>query len=658
VTSECVVDLDLRSWSGESLITIERLSFRLLPPAAVARIADSAPRRQEVRWVPMTGAGAPVIGAGAPVAPSSATWVVASTDALVARDWQAQLSEKRIPSVTVTLASGARSQPPDLSLLADDADAERLLGDLQRQRRPVAGLIVHAAPDPDDADPDGVADRTYRLAESSFALLKHFLHRYGGSAAGLLICTTGAVSLPAQNRPPDLTQSVLNGLTRAVISEYPDLKCVQADLDPCVPPPLLPAVIDQAAGLPGSGHLALRDGRWYQARLIEADLPAASPRIRPDASYLITGGLGGLGASVADWLARYGARTLLLAGRHVSPEPSWVAGLRARGVRVELARADMSDPASVRALFDNSRRELPPLRGIIHAAGVTDDGSLEGLGWSRFREVLEPKVSGAWQLHRQTEGANLDFFVLFSSITSMVGAAGQAGYVAANSFLDTLAEYRRARGEAATSVGWGPWSGAGMAARPGVLPLLAARGLDAISADEALGALGHLLGEPAAHAGVARIDWRRAAGARQQPYTLLDDLRPPDPPAARPAPGRPVSELVLLTLTDLAQAREAVLTDLLARLGQLLGLTQADCDAVKPAFAGSRLSEFGLDSLTTIRLRNQLLADYAVDLAPELLFGGGTAADIADQVCQQLTLRNVIAADGALGDDMTEVITI
>ena len=236
---------------------------------------------------------------------------------------------------------------------------------------------------------------------------------------------------------------------------------------------------------------------------------------------------------MADWLARHGARTLLLAGRHVSPEPSWVADLRARGIRIELTRADMSDPASVQALFESARRELPPFRGIIHAAGVTDDGSLEELSWSRFRDVLEPKVSGAWQLHRQTEGANLDFFVLFSSITSMVGAAGQASYVAANSFLDTLAEYRRDRGQAATSVGWGPWSGAGMAARRGVLPLLAARGLDAVYADEALGALGHLLGEPTAHVGVARIDWRRV-GARQQPYTLLDDLGPPDCRAAAP----------------------------------------------------------------------------------------------------------------------------
>ena len=648
---ECVVDLELRSGSGETLITIERLSFRLLPPAAIAGIADSALRRLEVRWVPMTEPAPQV-------APGSATWVIASTDALVARDWQAQLRDRQISSVTVTLARDARSQPPDLPLLADEADAERLLGDLQRQRRPVAGLILHAAPDPDGADPDGMADRTYRLAESSFALLKHFLRRYGGSAAGLLICTTGAMSFPAQSRPPDLTQSVLNGLTRAVISEYPELRCVQADLDAGGPPPLLPAVIDQAAALPGSGHLALRDGSWHQARLVEASQPAASPRIRPDASYLITGGLGGLGASVADWLMRHGARTLLLAGRHVSPEPSWVADLRARGVRIELARADMSDPASVHALFESSRRELPPFRGIIHAAGVTDDGSLEELGWSRIRAVLEPKVSGAWLLHRQTEDADLDFFVLFSSITSMTGAAGQAGYVAANSFLDALAEYRRGRGQAATSVSWGPWSGAGMAARPGVLPLLAARGLDAISADEALGALGHVLGEPAAHVGVARIDWRRAAGARPQPYALLDDLCPQDPPAARPAPGRPVSELVQLALTDLGRAREAVLGDLLAYLGQLLGLTEADCDAAKPAFAGSRLSEFGLDSLTTIRLRNQLLADYAVDLPPELLFGGGTAADIADQVCQQLTLRNIIATDGDLEDDMAEVITI
>ena len=161
--------------------------------------------------------------------------------------------------------------------------------------------------------------------------------------------------------------------------------------------------------------------------------------------------------------------------------------------------------------------------------------------------------------------------------------------------------------------------------------------------------LGQLLAGPAAHTGVARIDWRRATGGRSRPYTLFDDLAPAAHPAAGPVPARPVAELVELTLADRAQGRHAVLDELLARLGPLLGLTEADRDALRPVFTGSRLSELGFDSLTTIRLRNQLLADYSVDLAPELLFGGGTAGAIAGQICQQLPRRSIIAAAGAVG---------
>jgi hypothetical protein len=322
-----------------------------------------------------------------------------------------------------------------------------------------------------------------------------------------------------------------------------------------------------------------------------------------------------------------------------------------------MIEADVADPACVRKILGYARQELPALRGVIHAAGITADASMAELDWARFSEVLDPKVRGAWHLHRQTANEDLDFFILFSSITSLTGLAGQASYVAANSFLDALAAYRRQHGLPGTSVSWGPWSGTGMAARRGLLPRLAAQGLNGIPADRALDALARVLDGTAAHSGVASVDWQRVTAARRQPYTLLADLARG---GAEPARAVPVAELARLVLEDPANAHEAILADLLAQLAQLLDLADADRDALRPAFAGMRLTELALDSLTTVRLRNRLLADFAIDVPPEFLFGGGTAAEIASLIGQQLAFRNVIAADedGLAGDEEMEVITL
>jgi NAD(P)-dependent dehydrogenase (short-subunit alcohol dehydrogenase family) len=394
--------------------------------------------------------------------------------------------------------------------------------------------------------------------------------------------------------------------------------------------------------------------------LREQTAPGPGPApVRPDATYLITGGWGALGLVTAARLAERGARTLLLTGRSVpAAEPAVVARLRAAGVRVELRPADLADPAEVDALIGYAEQHLPPLRGVVHAAGVNSEVILHQQTPAELARIMDPKVRGGWHLHRRTEGAELDFFLLYSSIASLFGAAGQAGYVAANAFLDALAEHRHHRGLPALSINWGPWAETGMAAREDVLARYAATGITALGTDAALAALEQAGAGP--QSGILTVDWARfPAATRRLPYTLLAGLAPTAVAAGTPDPGR-AKELARLTITDPAGARAAVLDELLDLVTQLLGMTVGERDAVRPGFGRRRLNELGFDSLTTIQLRNRLLADFATDAPTNLLFGGGTALEIAELVCHHLTALSVLAADEDFDEDdeETEVLTL
>ncbi|MBI2374775.1 MAG: SDR family NAD(P)-dependent oxidoreductase [Deltaproteobacteria bacterium] len=181
-------------------------------------------------------------------------------------------------------------------------------------------------------------------------------------------------------------------------------------------------------------------------------------------THLVTGGLGGLGLRVAEWLVAKGAKSLVLVSRR-GPNPSAAEIVRrlAREARVEVMAVDVASRGEVQSLLEHIRSTLAPLAGIVHAAGTLDDGVLERQSWDRFRRVFLPKVQGARNLDLLTAEEKLDYFVLFSSIGALNGAPGQGGYSAANAFLDALAHDRRARGLAGTSIDWGPWTGAGMA---------------------------------------------------------------------------------------------------------------------------------------------------------------------------------------------------
>jgi NADPH:quinone reductase-like Zn-dependent oxidoreductase len=388
------------------------------------------------------------------------------------------------------------------------------------------------------------------------------------------------------------------------------------------------ALLRQIAGRLGSGELRPLRRRLHplaeaaaafrhmqQARHTgKIVLTVGRAAVRPGAAYLVTGGLGALGLAACEWLAGRGAAAVVLAGRRAPDEAARrrLAALRRSqgGCAIHTHAADVAEADQAADLVGRFGRDWPPLAGVIHAAGVVDDGVLTEQTAERLEQVLRPKVRGAWNLHRATAGLDLDFFVLYSSAAAVLGTAGQAGYAAANAFLDGLARHRQALGLPAMSVNWGPWAGAGMAAGEAARAHLARQGLRPLPAERAHDALGRLLAGGVAGAVVLDADCGR----------LGDPLRGPAPAAAGALPAG---------LRELPEPeRAAVLVrHLQGELRQVLGLSG-------PPDPQARFFEIGMDSLTAVELRNRLQRQLGPGhpLANTLAFDFPTPARLADHL--------------------------
>ncbi len=652
-----VMDLELRSDHGGLLAGLLGLRLRQVTAQAFGAAGEPPLRQYRRVWQPLPASAEQ---GGGPVRAASDTWLVFSADRAVLRDWSAALSRPVLGVLTVPSGSD-RGWSVDPTA---EADITRLFAALDAEKVRIGGVVLHG-PGAGTVAGGGPAERAYELTRRTVPLLQHVLRDNALRVVPVIICTTGAASLPVPaSRAPDLAQSALAALTTAAAAEYPDLRFVHVDVDPDVPAPP-DVVLDRVNRESGSGHLAQRGTDWYQARLQESELPgpAVLPSVQPSGTYLVTGGLGGLGLAVASWLAERGARTLLLVGRTVqAEEPAPIAALRARGVQVERLAADVAEEAGA-ARIAAALRGLPPLCGIVHAAGVTEDAPLEHLGWPGFTRVLDPKVRGAWQLHQLAESTRPGMFVLFSSMAALAGSPGQANYVVANTFLDALAGYRRHQGLPAVSLAWGPWAEAGMALRRGLLPSLAQLGVHALTTSEAVGALDRLLDSDVPHVGLAKVDWPRflARSGRHQPYPALDRWAPAPPPElAVPGPddGPAAEQIASLVLAEPESARQEVLSGLLRRVAAMLALDPGQREELRPTFAQLRLNALGIDSLMAVQLRNWLLAELSTDVPPQYLLGGNTVADVVELICQQLALRSLVATEADVGAAGTEALTL
>jgi len=402
----------------------------------------------------------------------------------------------------------------------------------------------------------------------------------------------------------------------------------------------------------------VRDAFRYMARalhigkivlsLLEPDVvvaPATEEKVtfRPDGTYLITGGLGGFSLAVAQWLVKNGAKHLVLMGRSGATSPaaqSAVKTLESAGANVVVAKADVSQALQVTDVLSDIEQSMPPLRGIIHAALVLDDGVLLQQNQERFQKVMAPKVIGAWNLHTHSMNAPLDFFINFSSFVSSVGNPGQGNYVAASAFLDGLAHHRHAMGLPALTVNWGVIADVGYVARDGeVGEHLGRIGVKPLLSQQALSMLGDLLRVEAVQTAVVSINWQQwcqfhSAGALPRFTHLLGEEAISEEPGSSNNQGDSVyNALREGEPADRLQLLESRLCEQVARV---LGTSVAKLDNSTP------LTNLGLDSLMAVELSNRIKSDLSVDVPTMKLMRGPSISQLAELLLEQLALTQII----------------
>ncbi len=410
-------------------------------------------------------------------------------------------------------------------------------------------------------------------------------------------------------------QAAIRGMGGTIAVEHAELQCRTIELDPHGSANEVDLLAAEMFSPDPEEQIAYRGGTRQVARLARTQVRnRQSVSFAPNVPYLITGGLGALGLQIAEKLIHAGARNLALTGRGGSKgKEAAIEKLQSLGATVQVFATDVADAAAVESLL----RELPQLRGIVHAAGVLDDGVLMGQSTERFAKVLAPKVAGAWNLHVATMGMPLDFFVCFSSLASLIGSPGQASYAAGNAFLDALANHRHSIGLPALSINWGPWAGGGMATDGEAAARMSAQGVGSLDPKQSLDLFQQLLHHDAPQIGVVAMNWRRFPGARAPFFAECN------PATATPAAhAGHVALRSRVAAAAPAERMRLLIAHLQNEVKQVLGRDV-------PPLPNQGFMDLGVDSLMSIELRNNVQTAFGVSLPATLLFQYPTIHDLA-----------------------------
>ena len=392
----------------------------------------------------------------------------------------------------------------------------------------------------------------------------------------------------------------------------------------------------------GAAMEFMRDAR-HIGKIVLTAPSLVEGRLRQDRTYLVTGGLGGIGCVMAGWLADRGAGAIVLNGRR-PPEAEAeeaIRRLQERGVTVQVELADVTDADAIDRMLARMDVTLPPLGGVIHSVGVLSDASLANQSWHRFEQVLWPKVLGAWHLHRATAGRDLDLFVLFSSTVGILGNPAQANHAAANAFLDQLAAHRRALGLPGQAIAWGAWSGLGEAEeqRERITRQREAFGSGWLTPQQGLRAFDQLVRQDVTTSVVMSMDWSVFGEAAETRPPLLEDLLSVDERGKADDSATPDDLLSGLRESPPA-AREELLVSFLQREAQAVLRMPSVPEPTVGFF------DLGMDSLMAVELRNRLNREFAGEyVAPNtLVFDYPNIAALA---------RHLVGALGEVGSAPT-----
>ncbi len=487
----------------------------------------------------------------------------------------------------------------------------------------------------------------------------------GGGAANpprLWLLSSGAWNLLGDIGAPQAAQGAVWGLARVVASEHPELRCVNVDLSSSPDASQFETLARLVRQDGMEEQIAVRGDRVFAARFERATAVGArkTAHFTPDASYLITGGMGGIGLRVARWLIDRGARHVALLGRRPPSDEArtQIESMEAAGATVRIFCVDAADKDQLASALATVALKMPPLRGVFHLAAVTQWMLIADLTRDSLERVMRPKAMAAWELHRQTHDIPLDFFVMFSSVAAATSQPGQASYAVANAFLDALARQRRAEGLKALSIQWGPWEDTGLTRKDGALQgvrAYAEQGIGTLPAATALSALEVLIGQDE-DALVLPADWdtfARSAG-NTVPRTFLQLI--PKNQAAAASPVESIREK-LLEIEAGGRRRAALEAHLQEKLAAVLNSAVARVDPARP------FGSMGVDSLTALEFVRRLAVSTSLRLSATTVFNYPTIQVLAREIAKRMEIPleadgpavSVAAAAGAPGAGSTAI---
>jgi len=459
------------------------------------------------------------------------------------------------------------------------------------------------------------------------------------NSANLWVATRGA-QVADSGRKANLSQSPLWGLGRTIMLEHPLVLKSLIDLDADGSTDEIKYLFTEILYSDDENQIRYIGNDRQVARLNNiSGSPRQSVSIQPDETYLVTGGLGALGLNVAQWLAEKGARHLMLVGRSAPSDGARekIEKLEQLGCIVSIGQCDVSNRSDVVRVVNHIQTSMPPLCGVIHAAGVLDDGILINQHWDRFEKVMAPKIMGAWNLHQVTQDLDLKIFLLFSSVASVFGSAGQSNYTAANAFLDSLADFRHQLGLPVHSVAWGPWSDGGMAEELDEKSrhLHMKHGFGMLSPEAALELMGQVIQLPFPQICVMDINWEKFCSqfSLSTVPSLFSNIS-----------GGLKSEQPIMIEKELIQnqldqwkaldsgRRILFLNDYLReRIAKIIGLDGASIsDDIE-------FAELGIDSLMMMEIVNYIRQDFELSLYIREVFERPTIGKLAEHIGAELS---------------------
>ncbi|MBE9571658.1 MAG: amino acid adenylation domain-containing protein, partial [Proteobacteria bacterium] len=440
-------------------------------------------------------------------------------------------------------------------------------------------------------------------------------------------------------------QTTLWGLGRVIGIEVPGLWGGLIDLSSDLADEETSLLMAEIAIQDGEDQIGFRSGRRLVPRLVpkrDIQEEGASFQLQPEGAYLITGGLGGLGLALAEWLVQNGVRHLALVGRSDPSDPALkrIHTLEEKGASVSLPKADVSDFGEIKAVLD----EIKDLRGIFHLAGVLDDGTLIQQDWTRFEKVMAPKILGAWNLHVLTKEKHPEIFIMFSSIASLLGSPGQGNYAAANAFMDGLAHYRQGNRLSGISINWGPWADTGMAVTQMDGQRWMAGGVRMIPTDRGFELMERIPGGNVRQVGVMSIQWpkfiQNILNQTKQPFLSRLTAGSPEKVPQKVMPSQTAEIYARLKDAPEEKKKEMIIDYISHQVSRILWL-----DPTKRPDISNPLMTMGLDSLKVLELRNRIKEDLKADLSLTKMVKNPTILTLTEEISAHLGLTDATPSE-------------